>query len=57
MLFFQFEEVFKYKRLEEERAHLQHMNSYRSLSLYPDFQDRVHVLQRLDYIDSNNSGE
>jgi hypothetical protein len=33
------------------------MNSYESLSLYGDFQDRVDILQRLDYIDSDKKGE
>jgi len=56
-LFLQFEEVFRCKQLEERRAYLQHMKSYESLSLYPEFQDRVYVLQRLGYIDAKNSGE
>jgi hypothetical protein len=57
MFFLQFEEVFRYKQLEEKRAYWQHMNSYESLSLYKDFEYRVCVLQRLGYIDSHNSGE
>ncbi|XP_021923108.1 helicase SKI2W isoform X2 [Zootermopsis nevadensis] len=50
-----FEEVFRCKQLEERSKHLQFKKSYKSLSSYQEFQERVLVLQKLGYIDSKNS--
>ncbi|XP_069681721.1 superkiller complex protein 2 [Periplaneta americana] len=50
-----FEDVFQHKQLEEQKKTLQFNKSLKSLSLYPEFENRVIVLQRLDYIDSKKA--
>nr|CAD7586424.1 unnamed protein product [Timema genevievae] len=52
----QFEEVFRSKQLEEKREYLKMMQSDKSLSLYPEYMNRVNVLQALKYVDRNNAG-
>nr|CAD7576251.1 unnamed protein product [Timema californicum] len=51
----QFEEVFRSKQLEEKREYLKMMQSDKSLSLYPEYMNRVNVLQALKYVDRNNA--
>lgn len=54
LLFFQFKEVFVYLRKERRIRNLEYFISYESLSLYPDYQNRVNVLKALGYIDDED---
>ncbi|XP_063216378.1 superkiller complex protein 2 isoform X3 [Bacillus rossius redtenbacheri] len=51
----QFEEVFHRKQLAEKIEKLKILQSDQSLSLYPEYMNRVKVLQSLKYIDRNNA--
>ncbi|XP_013417315.1 helicase SKI2W isoform X2 [Lingula anatina] len=50
-----FEEKHNYMRLKEEYAHLQFLLSDESLTLLPEYQQRVQVLRALKYIDNTNT--
>lgn len=49
-----FMKVFKKMHLEEKRRHLQFLLSHESLSLYPDYENRIELLKRMEYVDSQN---
>lgn len=49
-----FVKVFKKKHLEEKRRHLQFLLSHESLSLYPDYENRIDLLKKMEYVDSQN---
>ncbi|KAL0270353.1 UNVERIFIED_CONTAM: hypothetical protein PYX00_007793 [Menopon gallinae] len=51
----QLKEIFRVKYLEKKRENLKYLLSYKSMSLYPEYQSRLLVLRKLKYIDSNNS--
>lgn len=48
--------VFDRKEMERKRNELQYKVSKESLSLYPDYQNKLGVLQRLKYINEQNEG-
>lgn len=52
-----FLKVFKKKYLEEQRRNLQYLLSHESLSLYPDYENRIELLKRMEYVDSQNRRE
>lgn len=49
-----FSKIFKKKSLEENRRHLQYLLSHESLSLYPEYENRIVLLKRMEYVDSQN---
>ncbi|KAL1501935.1 hypothetical protein ABEB36_007162 [Hypothenemus hampei] len=51
----QFNMVFERKFLEEKKARLEFKLSKASLTLYPDYQNRIDLLRYLGYVDSNNT--
>ncbi|KAF7271600.1 hypothetical protein GWI33_015550 [Rhynchophorus ferrugineus] len=50
----QFEMVFARKFLEEKKRSLEYKLSNASLTLYPDYQNRIELLRALDYVDPQN---
>ncbi|XP_057669557.1 SKI2 subunit of superkiller complex protein isoform X1 [Diorhabda carinulata] len=50
----QFSTVFKRKFLEEQKKNLEYQLSNASLSLYPDYENRIQLLKRLNYVDGQN---
>lgn len=49
----QFRIVFDRKSLEDELTNLEYAESHRSLSLIPDYESRIKVLQELKYVDEH----
>ncbi|XP_030766444.1 helicase SKI2W isoform X2 [Sitophilus oryzae] len=49
-----FETVFERKFLEEKKKDLEFQLSNASLILYPDYQNRIKLLRKLDYVDPKN---
>lgn len=49
-----FLKVFKRKHLEDKRRHLQYLLSSESLSLYPEYENRIELLKRMAYVDTQN---
>lgn len=49
-----FGKIFKKKHLEDKRRNLQFLLSHESLSLYPEYQSRIELLKRMEYVDSQN---
>lgn len=49
-----FSKIFKKKHLEEKRRHLQYLLSHESLSLYPEYENRIELLKRMEYVDPQN---
>lgn len=54
--FMQFAAVFERKFLEEKKSNLEFRLSNASLTLYPDYRKRIELLQKLGYVDANNTG-
>lgn len=52
-----FSTVFKRKFLEEKAKDLAHKLSNCSLTLYPDYEKRIELLQKLNYVDNQNRGK
>jgi len=50
----QFETVFSRKFLEEKKKKLEYKLSNASLTLYPDYQNRIDLLRKLSYVDMDN---
>ncbi|XP_060530075.1 superkiller complex protein 2 isoform X2 [Cylas formicarius] len=50
----QFLAVFNKKFIEEKKKNLEFKLSNASLILYPDYQNRIELLRRLNYVDANN---
>jgi len=48
--------VFERKFLEEKKSNLEFRLSNASLTLYPDYRKRIELLQKLGYVDANNTG-
>lgn len=48
--------VFKFIYLEREKNNLKHLLSCQSLSLYPDYKNRLEVLRMLNYVDNKYTG-
>ncbi|XP_047115180.1 helicase SKI2W [Schistocerca piceifrons] len=53
----QFENVFARKELERKREHLKFSQSHRSMTLFPEYEKKVKLLQKLKYIDANKCVE
>lgn len=49
-----FSSIFERTFLERKREELKHFLSSASLSLYPDYENRIELLQRLNYVDMQN---
>ncbi|XP_017775290.1 PREDICTED: helicase SKI2W [Nicrophorus vespilloides] len=53
----QFTIVYEKKVLEDERDHLKYMLSHASMTLYPDYENRIKLLRDLKYVDLQNRVE
>ena len=51
-----FKSIFKRKSLEEELHESKYLLSHASMSLYPDYESRIKLLQELNYVDAENRG-
>lgn len=53
----QFISVFKRKYLEDQKAQMNFELSHASMALYPDYESRIQLLKRLNYVDAHNRVE
>lgn len=57
IFFLQIKNVLSYLKLEQKKENLLFSMSYKSMTLYPDYINRLDVLRRLRYIDDHNTGK
>jgi len=53
---FQFSKIFYYQELVSQKDNVCHLMSNASLTLFPEYESKILVLQAKDYINSSNTG-
>lgn len=56
LFYVQVKDIYSYLKLEQKRRNIKYSLSYQSMTLYPDYINRLNVLRNLRYIDDHDTG-